>query len=155
MPDKNGVLLPGDEGYVAPIEETTETADPVEAEMPNQVVDPFVEPEIITEQETIADPSVEQAPDVVEIPEPEIISKEEAYNKQEPSPNPELYTVQAADLNTYPELSQQGVQLYDQVRYGSLYVWKKATADGNGVAQEAWPRSIGSEKANGITFKGE
>jgi hypothetical protein len=93
---------------------------------------------------------IEESPEVVE--EPIAEPDEDVYNT-ELKADPELYTVQAADLNTYPELSQQGVQLHNQVKYGSLYVWKKATASGDGVVQYPWPRSTGNEKSKGITLK--
>lgn len=144
MPDENGNLLPGDEGYVAPkVAETTETEQVTAAPI---ISDPVVEPQIAP------DPTIEEA-----VPEPIIedaVPAEDAYN-QEPNTDPESYTVQAADLNAYPELSQQGVQLHNRVKYGSLYVWKKATAEGDGVVQDIWPRATGNEKAKGLTFKGE
>lgn len=92
------------------------------------------------------------APETIIEESPEVV--EGVYNT-EPKVDPELYMVQAADLNAYPELSQQGVQLHSQVKHGSLYVWKKAIAVDDGVVQDPWPRSTGNEKAKGITFKGE
>lgn len=72
----------------------------------------------------------------------------------EPEENPNLYTIQAADLNAYPELSQQGVQLYDQVPYLSLTVNKWATVKKTSTVQEAWPRKIQEVVGSKITFNG-
>lgn len=41
-----------------------------------------------------------------------------------------LYTIEAADLNAYPELSQQGVQYGQLVEYNSLWVLKSASNGG-------------------------
>lgn len=159
MPDENGNPLPGENGFVAPevvntdgkplneSDETTEvnavTAKPTEVAIVSSPTPPEQVEEPIAEQPVIVDELAATQEAVVETPQ----------NADQPT-NPELYTVQVADLNAYPELSQQGVQLYDQVIYGSLYVWKHATAANDSVVQEPWPRAIGSEKAKGITFNG-
>jgi hypothetical protein len=65
-----------------------------------------------------------------------------------------LYTVQAADLNAHTELSEQGVQLHDQVAYDSLWVNKWSTGAHDATVRVPWPTPIGAEKAKGITFNG-
>lgn len=83
-------------------------------------------------------------PDSAEVAEqPETVAPEE---------NADLYTVQAADLNAYPELSQQGVQLYQQVPYLSLTVSKWATAEQLSTVSEPWPRKVSDVTGNRITF---
>lgn len=62
------------------------------------------------------------------------------------------YTIEAADLNAYPELSQQGVQYKDEVEYGSKWVNKYDTAQKDSFHREAWPVQTEVVK-NGITFK--
>lgn len=114
------------------------------AENNDEVVNPDDKLLNETQSETITEPIIE------ETPEPSV----EEYNHVI-TEIPGLYEVQAADLNAYPELSQQGVQLYDHVAYGSLYVLKKATADGDDIVQQAWPLETGNEKAKGLTFNGE
>lgn len=91
------------------------------------------------------------------MPEPEVTDEQlESLSELELTKlteNPDLYTVQAADLNAYPELSQQVVQLYDQVPYDSLTVNKWATAEQISTVSEPWPRKVG-DTTHGITFKG-
>lgn len=149
MGDTNSTPVPEETPEIVPELETVETPEPI-VETP-------------VEESIVSEPVVEEAPAVIPEatiePEPipdapeDAIPVDEAHNT-EPKENPELYTVQVADLNAYPELSQQGVQLYDQVPYGSLYVWKNATATGDSVVQDLWPRSTGNEKPKGLTFKG-
>ncbi len=70
----------------------------------------------------------------------------------EADPKKQTYTIEAADLNAYPELSQQGVQYKDEVEYGSKWVNKYDTAEKTSFHREAWPVQIEIVK-NGITFK--
>lgn len=129
-----GEQNPVDETVASPVVDipVDETPEPVVEEVPEPIIEPAIE--------------TDSAEDTVPA---------DGAHDTEPKENPELYTVQAADLNAYPELSQQGVQLYDQVPYGSLYVWKNATATGDSVVQDLWPRSTGNEKPKGLTFNGE
>ncbi len=70
----------------------------------------------------------------------------------EGGPAKTTYTVEAADLNAYPELSQQGVQYKDEVEYGSKWVNKYDTAQKDSFHREAWPVQTEPVK-QGITFK--
>lgn len=73
---------------------------------------------------------------------------------EQPHPDLGLYTVQAADLNAHTELSEQGVKLYDQVGYDSLWVNKWATGAKDAVVKQAWPIKVDISKGKGITFNG-
>lgn len=65
---------------------------------------------------------------------------------------PGIYIVEAADLNAYPELSEQGVQYKDDIEFGSKWVNKYDTAQKDSFHREAWPVNIEPIK-NGIAFK--
>lgn len=118
------------------------------------------------EQEAAIEPEVEEQPAIkealVEQPatdaQPAIIADEVPETAEEiplidaVEENPELYEVQAADLNMYPELSQQGVQLYNKIIYGSVWIKEWATAAKTSYNTVPWPRKITAVK-NPITFK--
>lgn len=112
-------------------EVTEETIEPVVEEKTPDVITPDAEPVI-----QVQSPETDEELPLIEVPEE----------------NPDLYTIEAADLNVYPELSQQGAQLHDQVVYGSLWINEWATAAKESYVKSPWPRNTSAVK-NPITFK--
>lgn len=91
------------------------------------------EPEI--EEAPIIESAIEEIPD-----EPKV----HPVGVRIQAENDEPYTIQAGDLNNYPELSEQGVHYGQKVKYGSLYVLKSAIRGGD-KQPIAWPTSVSSK----------
>lgn len=115
----------------APVEET-----PQEAPAPEPVAEIAVPETAVIDEETGLTPQ--------EVQQRTEIGKTEAISFG--SERDDLYTIEAADLNRYPELSGQGVQYGDRVAYGSLWVLKSATAGGAADTRTPFPQSTSSKK---------
>lgn len=133
-----------------PIDDNKEQVSPGAEPTPEtapEVTEETIEP--VVEEET-PDVIIPAAEPVVEPESPE--TDEELPFTDAPEENPDLYTIEAADINAYPELSQQGALLYDQVVYGSLWINEWATAAKESYVKSPWPRNTSAVK-NPITFK--
>lgn len=95
--------------------------------------------------EPIEVPAIEEATETEEVRKypltPEEVVQERPVGVYINSEKPELYTIEAYDLNAYPELSQQGVQYGDKVAYNSLWVYKSSTAEGAKDTKSRFPSS--------------
>lgn len=150
----------------APVETPTEPETiPEEAPVaePEEVTQDIA-PEPTPEQIVVADPEPEVAPvdeNVIAVPEEAVVNEETGLTPNEVeqrleigktigvginTEREELYTIEAADLNRFPELSSQGVRYGDQVAYGSLWVLKSATAGGVADTRTPFPQSTSSKK---------
>lgn len=126
-----------------PLEET----NPAEQEV---AIEPEVEEQTAVKDPEVEQPNIDAEPAIVADGVPETAEEIPLIDAVEE--NPDLYEVQAADLNAYPELSQQGVQLYDKIVYGSVWVQEWSTAAKTSYTKQPWPRNI-TEVKNPITFK--
>jgi hypothetical protein len=69
------------------------------------------------------------------------------------APSPEVYKIEAADLDAYPELGQQGFTEGQEIEYNSAYVNKWATAEKLSTVRVPWPTNTNIAR-NGINFRG-
>lgn len=120
-----------------PIEETPITEDETAPEVVNDLtINPENGDGIIPEQP-------------VDLTASEIVDLQSADAPDQITPDTEnktTHTISAADLNSHPELSKQGVSLNDEVAHDSLWIYQYPSADRSNIVQEKWPRDVSGFK---------